>query len=587
VVAIRTLLDTSTLSVADLTRRLKAAEESFEGPPSLLLHDGKLYLTEEEWNARRKQREAENRSSGGAGGSSARRGGRRGRGRGRGGDSGSSSSTGPGNSMGKVGKDQCRRCGKTGHWARDCPLKPKREAAHVVQDEEEALLLLVRSTPFLPLSAAAPSPSPPADGGSTPAPADALGGRPKDEPEAATPLVATSTSPGGARPDPLRAAAAPSDPPPSSPAVGGSTSAPAKPLGGRPEEEPEVVTTATLLVATSASPGGARPDPLRAAAASSGAVTARLAAGSGSQVRLIEHKVFVHLSEEEKNRDTMSWVLDTGATNHMSGARMAFVKLDTAVRGSVSFGDGSVANIEDCGTVLFNCKNGEHRSFAGVYYIPRLTSNIISIGQLDEAGYKINIDDGVLRIRKQSRRLLARVPRRPDRLYVLDLDVARPVCLAARGKEEAWRWHARMGHINMNALRKLAWEEMVRGLPPIEQVDKLCDACLAGKQRRNSFPEVARYRAERTLEIVHGDLCGPISPATPSGGRFFLLLVDDKSRFMWLSVMSTKDQAAAAIKVFQERTEAESGLKLGVLRTDRGGEFTSVEFAEYCAAEGV
>ena len=179
------------------------------------------------------------------------------------------------------------------------------------------------------------------------------------------------------------------------------------------------------------------------------------------------------------------------------------------------------------------------------------------------------------------------MPCRPDRLYVLDLDVAPPVCLAARGKEEAWRWHARMGHVNMNALRKLAREEMVRGLPPIEQVDQLCDACLAGKQRRNSFPAVAQYRAERTLEIVHGDLCGPITPATPSGGRYFLLLVDDKSRFMWLSVMSTKDQAAAAIKAFQERTEAESGLKLGVLRTDRGGEFTSVEFAEYCAAEGV
>jgi hypothetical protein len=55
VVTIRTLLDTSTLSVADLTGRLKAAEESFEGPPSLLLHDGKLHLTEEEWNSRRKR----------------------------------------------------------------------------------------------------------------------------------------------------------------------------------------------------------------------------------------------------------------------------------------------------------------------------------------------------------------------------------------------------------------------------------------------------------------------------------------------------------------------------------------------------
>jgi hypothetical protein len=301
VVAIRTLLDTSTLSVADLTGRLKVAEESFEGPPSSLLHDGKLYLMEEEWIARGKQREAENNSSGGAGGSSARRGGRRGRGRGRGGDSGSSSSTGPA----KIGKDQCRRYRKTGHWARDCPSRPKKEQAHVIQDEEEASLLLVRSTPLLPVPAAAPSPP--------------------------------------------------------SPAVGGSTSALTDPLGGRPEEEPEAATTATLLVATSASPGGARPDPLRAAAAPSGAVTARLAAGSGSQVRLVEHKVLVHLSEEEKNRDTTSWVLDTGATNHMSGARMAFAKLDTVVRGSVSFGDGSIVNIKGCRTVLFNCKNGEHR----------------------------------------------------------------------------------------------------------------------------------------------------------------------------------------------------------------------------------
>jgi hypothetical protein len=71
--------------------------------------------------------------------------------------------------------------------------------------------------------------------------------------------------------------------------------------------------------------------------------------------------VLVHLSEEEKNRDTTSWVLDTGATNHMSGARMAFAKLDTVVRGSVSFGDGSIVNIKGCRTVLFNCKNGEHR----------------------------------------------------------------------------------------------------------------------------------------------------------------------------------------------------------------------------------
>ena len=50
--------------------------------------------------------------------------------------------------------------------------------------------------------------------------------------------------------------------------------------------------------------------------------------------------------------------------------------------------------------------------------------------------------------------------------------------------------------------------------------------------------------------------------------------------------MTSKDEAAAAIK-FKMRAEAESGKKLRVLRTDRGGEFTSVEFTAYCVDQGV
>jgi hypothetical protein len=79
---------------------------------------------------------------------------------------------------------------------------------------------------------------------------------------------------------------------------------------------------------------------------------------------------------------------------------------------------------------------------------------------------------------------------------------------------------------------------------------------------------------------VHGDLCGPITPATPRGNRYFLLLVDDLSRYMWVAAIPSKDCAVAAIKEIQAQAEGESGVKLKVLRTDRGGEFTSIEFAE-------
>jgi hypothetical protein len=127
---------------------------------------------------------------------------------------------------------------------------------------------------------------------------------------------------------------------------------------------------------------------------------------------------------------------------------------------------------------------------------------------------------------------------------------------------------------------------MVRGLPRIEHADELCDSCLAGNQRRLPFPKTAKFSAADVLELIHGDLCGPITPPTHGGRRYFLL-VDDSNRYMWLRLISTKDEVAAAIKQFQARAEAESGKKLRVLRTDRDGEFTSVEFTTYCADQGV
>jgi transposase InsO family protein len=172
-------------------------------------------------------------------------------------------------------------------------------------------------------------------------------------------------------------------------------------------------------------------------------------------------------------------------------------------------------------------------------------------------------------------------------LYVLNIDIAQPICLAAHGEESAWRWHARFGHVNMPALRKMSREELVRGLPIIEQVDQLCDACLAGKQRRTPFSQQAQWRAERTLELVHGDMYGSISPATPRGNVYFLLLVDDHSQFMWVTVLASKDRAAEAIREFKQRAEGESGCRLMALRMDRGGEFNSLEFGRHCAEEGV
>jgi hypothetical protein len=81
-----------------------------------------------------------------------------------------------------------------------------------------------------------------------------------------------------------------------------------------------------------------------------------------AEVEIHEEKVFTHL-DEQKERNAGTWVLDTEAM---------FTKIDMTVVGTVCFGDDSMVQIEGCGTVVFVCKNGESRSFDGVYFIPRL-----------------------------------------------------------------------------------------------------------------------------------------------------------------------------------------------------------------------
>jgi transposase InsO family protein len=73
-----------------------------------------------------------------------------------------------------------------------------------------------------------------------------------------------------------------------------------------------------------------------------------------------------------------------------------------------------------------------------------------------------------------------------------------------------------------------------------------------------------------------------MSPATPGGRRYFLLFVNDATRYMWAVLLDSKVAVADAIKRHQAATEKECGRKLRVLRTDNGGKFTA-----YCADEGI
>ena len=128
-------------------------------------------------------------------------------------------------------------------------------------------------------------------------------------------------------------------------------------------------------------------------------------------VYLNEHKVLPDFDGDGEQQE-MKWYLNTGASNHMTGNADIFSDYTHDVVGSVRFGDGSLVEIAGRGSILFESKDGGHWEVHDVYHIPRLWSSILSVGQLDENGSRIDIDDSVLRLwDRHSHELLAKVQR--------------------------------------------------------------------------------------------------------------------------------------------------------------------------------
>jgi len=86
----------------------------------------------------------------------------------------------------------------------------------------------------------------------------------------------------------------------------------------------------------------------------------------------------------------------------------------------------------------------------------------------------------------------------------------------------------------------------------------------------------------KPLELVHTDLCGPSRKKSPRREEYFILFIDDFFRMCWIGLLKHRDDAFEKFKAFKSLVESESNHEIKCLRSDRGGEFTSDEFFDFC-----
>src|SRR5579872_1868614 len=153
-------------------------------------------------------------------------------------------------------------------------------------------------------------------------------------------------------------------------------------------------------------------------------------------------------------------------------------------------------------------------------------------------------------------------------------------------------WHKHMGHMNWQAIKRAHQQDLpLLGikLDTSEPDQKPCPGCIAGKSKSQKFKaSPSPPHSQEPLALVHGDLCGPMPELSVIGHhRYYLVLVDDRTAFVWVLAMKMKDQTAGLFRTWVVMIEKLTGRKILVFRSDRGREFMGAAFKKVLAEFGI
>ena len=282
------------------------------------------------------------------------------------------------------------------------------------------------------------------------------------------------------------------------------------------------------------------------------------------------------------------WFVDSACSNHMTSNESKLINIDRTATCKVKMGSGDLVQATGKGTLVVDTRQGI-RHINEVLLVPGLDENLLSVGQMVEHGYYILFggnkalifDDETLS------NIIAKVIMKGNRCFPLSLESLAPAARKASVIEDSWLWHRRFGHLNAESLKKMQQKEIVAGLPNLTEVNAVCESCVFGKHKRQQFDKEGSWRASQPLELIHTDLCGPMQRESNGGNRYFITFIDDFSRMCWTYFVRNKSNALNVFRKFKVFVELQSGCKIKKLRSDRGGEYTSLEFQNFCAENGI
>ncbi|OMO92476.1 hypothetical protein CCACVL1_06836 [Corchorus capsularis] len=286
------------------------------------------------------------------------------------------------------------------------------------------------------------------------------------------------------------------------------------------------------------------------------------------------------------------WTVDSGATDHLARTRVGFVEFRRIPAGSRSMkmGNDSSVNVLGIGTYKLEMRGGRTLLLHDVLYAPEIRRNLFSVITMLGLGFRFAFEGNKVDIFLGTTYYGCSFVQ--NGLMVLDLDyssynkVDDSISLVVTHDDvcnDSVEWHARLGHIGQDRMNRLVREGL---LGPLAKVSlPTCEHCLAGKATRKPFGKAKR--ASIPLQLIHSDVCGPMNVRARHGANYFIIFIDDFTRFGHVYLISHKSEALNCFRLYVALVENQLGQSIKVLRTDRGREYLSEKFKELCDEKGI
>ncbi|GJU60714.1 gag-pol polyprotein [Tanacetum coccineum] len=290
---------------------------------------------------------------------------------------------------------------------------------------------------------------------------------------------------------------------------------------------------------------------------------------------------------EGRKRFAYLWLLDTGATFHMTKRREWFhLYKPISEGGSVYSCTDHELKIIRIGSIMVKMHDGTVRTIRDVLHVEGLKKNLLSLGQLDDLGCKVEIQNKIMKVIKGAL-VLMRGEKVAANLYQLKGEITKEAQASVASHSLSHRvvvtWHLKLGHMSEQRMKILMERKLIPGLTKVSL--PLCEYYVISKQHRLKF-KASNSRSVSVIELVYSDVWQVLFLSL-GGAKYFVSFIDDYSRRCWVYPIKKKSDVFEVFKVYKARVKLDSGMKIKCLRTDNGGEYTGDEFDIFSRQEGI